>query len=234
MEYVEYRLSVKLKEDIPYKNLPEKLTNAINQYFLLNEKLKKFHKANAYKFYTFDYLTPFEEDLIYRKNKIYNLRIRLINNEIKESFSAALVMIKNSIFTIVGIDPIIVKKTDKKIKYLKTLTPAIIEKDYKNLSVVDMDLNLVKKRAISNVNKKYKVLNKLNKFYHDFIEDVELISEKSIVFDYKNGFLIGNKYRFKIKEDSLSQDLAFLSLGAGILERNALSFGFCIIDQKEA
>ena len=233
MKYVEISLVLKLKEDILYRELPEKITNGFNYYFLINNKLKEIHKRNEFKLYSFGTLTPIEKDKVYKNNKCYNLTMRFMNVNLLNDFYKGLAEIENPIFSIVSRCFNIVNKSNEKISYIETLTPAVICYKNKNLDVYTMDLELVKTRAISNINRKYAKFNNSDCLYHDFIEEVELLNEKSIVFNYKSGYIIGNKYRFKIKEDELSQKLAFTALATGILEKNSLSFGFCKSIMKE-
>lgn len=227
MKYIELSLVLKLKEDITYRELPEKLTHGFNYYFLINNKLKEIHKINDFKFYSFGTLTPIEKDKVYKQNKCYSLTMRFMNTNILNDFYKALSMIENPIFSIVSRCFNVVSMDNIEIDYIETLTPAIITYNNRNLDVKNMNLDLVKDRLISNINKKYAKFNNLDKTNYDFIEDIEILNNKSIIFGYKNGVIIGNKYRFKVKKDITSQKLAFICLGAGILEKNGLSFGYC-------
>lgn len=228
LKLIEIDLTLKLKENIGYKQLPEKIAKGINYYFLINKKLKELHERNEFKFYSVGTLLPIEKDKLYRKDKCYNLTLRFMNPSVLNDFYKGLSTIENPIFSILSRSfTVINEPKEEKIEYIETLTPAVISYNNKNLDVYNMDLDLVKKRATSNINRKYATLKHLDNIHYDFIEDVELLNRKSIVFDYKNGCIIANKYRFKIKEDELSQKLAFIALSIGILEKNSLSFGFC-------
>lgn len=227
MKYIELSLVLKLKEDIIYRELPEKLTHGFNYYFLINDKLKEIHKRNDFKLYSLGTLTPIEKDKVYKKNMCYNLTMRFMNTDILNDFYKGLSIIENPIFSIVSRCFNVVNRSDMEIDYIETLTPAVTTYNNKNLDVKNMDLDLVRDRLISNINKKYAKLLNLDNAYFDFIDDIELLNNKSIVFGYKNGVIIGNKYKIKIKKDITSQELAFICLGTGILEKNSLSFGFC-------
>ena len=61
----------------------------------------------------------------------------------------------------------------------------------------------------------------------DFIENIKKINRKPVKIPYKNINILGNKFEVQIKEDPMSQNLAYLILSTGILEKNSQGFGFC-------
>ena len=229
MKYIEITLGLKLKSDIHIKDLPAKLSRGINEYFRYTEMLSDYHKANKFKLYTFSHLIPVERDKIYKKGRCYNLILRFMNLEILNDFMIAIHSIENDVFSVVANEYKVVNN-DRKIKSIKTVTPAVLIKDYRNLDLEHMDLNLVKDRLNSNTIKKYKLLNNItskDKINHNFIKDIKVLNKKSsITFNYKNSFILGNMFEIEINEDDFSQELAFIVLGSGALEKNSLSFGF--------
>lgn len=227
MKYIELNLSLKLKKNISYRELPEEISKGINFYFLSTEELKRIHKKNDFKLYTFGSLIPIERDKMYKKDKSYKLVLRFMDIKLLNDFYKGLAVIENPIFSIISRCFNVVTNSHEPIEYIETLTPAVINYNNRNLDIKNMDLNLVRDRVTSNTNKKYSKLLNLDSTYFDFIEDIEILNNKSVVFNYKSGVIIGNKYRIKIKKDKVSQELAFMCLGAGILEKNSLSFGFC-------
>ena len=44
--------------------------------------------------------------------------------------------------------------------------------------------------------------------------------------------MLGNKFEIKVKEDPMSQNLAYLMLAIGCWEKNSLGFGFCKAKQE--
>lgn len=226
MNFVEVELGIKLKKDIEYRELAEKLTHGLNHYFLINKEMMELHKENKFKYYSLSQLSPIEKDKIYNKGKVYELVIRFMKKDILNDFYNALLTIENPVFSVVTRSFRVVRN-EEKITCLETLTPAVVTLGKKHLDVNNMDLDLVKEKIILNTNKKYAELNNLELNKHDFIEDIELLNHKSVVFKYKKGIIIGNKFKVKIKEDEFSQKLAFTCLGTGLLEKNGLSFGYC-------
>ena len=59
------------------------------------------------------------------------------------------------------------------------------------------------------------------------VKNVKKTNLKPIKIPYKNINLLGNKFEIEVKEDPISQNLAYLALSIGLLEKNALGFGFC-------
>ena len=233
MKYIEIDLGIKLKEDIKYYNLSEKISQGINKYFLYNEELTTFHEENKFKFYNFSLLTPIEKDKLYKKNKTYNLTLRFFNKEILNSFYESLLKIENSIFSVVNRNFRIIEQKEK-IKYLETITPCVITLKKKNINepLRYLDVTTYDKKSVlnylnGNSLKKYRNLIEDIDTQYNFIEDVEILNKKSIIFSYKKGIIIGNKFKLKIKDDELSQKIAFLTLGSGLSEKNSLSYGFC-------
>ena len=99
--------------------------------------------------------------------------------------------------------------TQRKINTLATLTPAIITSD-KGDYLINNDMQLVKERILANAQKKY------NQLYNEPIK-----------IPYKNINILGYKFEIEVKDDPISQNLAYLILSVGLLEKNAEGFGFC-------
>ena len=236
MDYIEINLNIRLKQDIKYYNLPESLSRVINNFFKYNDKLMKFHKINKVKLYSYSLLEPIEKDKLYKKGKLYSFKIRFLSREILNDFYKSLIEMENTILSVVSRN-FEVKTETKKISYIESLTPAIISVPYsKPLCYIDRracNKGVLEKYLTSNAFRKYNVFKKVNRLTCDFIEDIEVINNKSIIFSYKGGVMIGNKFRIKIKEDDLSQELARMLISTGIGEKNTLSYGFCNPIYKE-
>lgn len=230
MNYIELELNIRLKETIKLYNLSEKLSQGINKYFKYNEKTMDFHKDYGFKLYNYSLLTPIESDKLYKKGKVYNLTVRFMNKEILNDFYKSLIEIENSIFSIVNRN-FVKKEFGEKIKYIETITPSIITVPFSNpvqyLDRKNCNKGVILKQLTDNSCKKYSKYLKNDTFYHNFIEDLEVLNNNPLIFSYKKGVMIGNKFRLKIKEDELSQKIAFLILGCGLAEKNSLSYGFC-------
>ena len=115
----------------------------------------------------------------------------------------------------------------KNIKKLITLTPVVITKLEGGYDI-ENDLEFVKERILSNTQKKYKNIYETEAKV-DFIKNITKTNKKPIKVPYKNKSVLGNKFEIEIKEDPMSQNLAFLVLAVGCGEKNSnLGFGMCM------
>ena len=115
--------------------------------------------------------------------------------------------------------------TQRKINTLATLTPAIITSD-KGDYLINNDMQLVKERILANAQKKYNQLYN-EKINMDFIKSIKQTNNKPIKIPYKSINILGYKFEIEVKDDPISQNLAYLILSVGLLEKNAEGFGFC-------
>lgn len=217
------KVIVQLKGDIKYENTYEIISNYIAKAMLLEDNLKELHEKNCYKLYTFCSLYPFEQSGIYEKNKLYAFDIRYMKMEFGLKIKQLLKFVKDENFNLISTN--IETNEYRKINKLISLTPAICttnKNDYK----INGDLNLIKTRLIAGAEKKYyQIFN--NKVSCDFIKSIKQTNMKPIKLPYKSIHLLGNKFEIEIKEDEISQKLAFILFATGILEKNSQGYGFC-------
>lgn len=222
--YFNLKVVITLKEDIQYLNTYEKISNLIAKAMLEDEKLKKLHETNKYKLYNFCSLYPFEQDGLYKKNKMYAFDIRFIELDFATKMKQLIAITKDNTFKIEVAD---IQTNDiRHINKLITLTPAICttEKgDYK----IDSNINLIKGRLIDGAEKKYNMIFG-EKLSCDFIKSIKQTNIKPIKLPYKNINFLGNKFEIEIKEDEKSQKLAAILFVTGVLEKNSQGYGFCI------
>lgn len=229
---IELNFTVKLKETVKYEDIPFKLSNAINYFFTLNEELKMFHKENKIKLYCYEMFSDIEKDKIYKANKIYYFKMRFMDLKLAELFYKSVLTLKScNLFNVIGVTPskLII---DKKVKFIYNITPAILTINNRNKVFTNSkeDIELLKEHIIKNTVKKFNLLNNSNEKYEDYmhiIKDIKVKNKCGIKFNYKNGIMLGNKFDIEISEDFSSQMLVKVMLGAGILEKNGLSFGYC-------
>lgn len=231
MKIFELKLSLFLKEDISYKNSHEFLTKNINKSFLNDEILKDLHINKTYKPYSFGNLYPYnKETKIYEKNQVFVLNIRSCDEMFLKSLKRALENAKNLDFKVLTSEFKEFKITH--IDSVFTATPAIISV-LKNDKILcwtaenGVDFDFLKKRITDNLEKKYfEFSGEKVKAPADFITLIELQNKKPIIFNYKKGKLLANKFKLFINSDEISQKLIKFAFGVGILEKNSLGFGF--------
>ena len=114
----------------------------------------------------------------------------------------------------------------RNINKLITLTPAIITTEKGDYDIKE-DIEFVKNRILANTQKKYKKIYD-TQIDIDFIKEIRKTNKTPVKIPYKNINMLGNKFEIQIKEDPMSQNLAYLNLSVGLLEKNSLGLGFCI------
>lgn len=223
MQYYNIKVAVLLKNDTQAFENYEKISKLISASMLKDQTLKQLHEENRYKNYVFCNLYPIEKDGIYKAGNIYTFQIRTIDFKLGLKIKQVLNNFQNEEFKVIVSD--LESSTQRKINTLATLTPAIITSD-KGDYLINNDMNWVKERIIANTQKKYNQLYN-EKIDMDFIKSIKQTNNKPIKIPYKNINILGYKFEIEVKDDPISQNLAYLILSVGLLEKNAEGFGFC-------
>lgn len=223
MQYYNIKVAVLLKNDTQAFENHEKISKLISASMLKDQALKQLHEENRYKNYVFCNLYPIEKDGIYKAGNIYTFQIRTIDFKLGLKIKQVLNNFQNEEFKVIVSD--IESSTQRKINTLATLTPAIITSD-KGDYLINNDMQLVKERILANAQKKYNQLYN-EKIDMDFIKSIKQTNNKPIKIPYKNINILGYKFEIEVKDDPISQNLAYLILSVGLLEKNAEGFGFC-------
>lgn len=223
MQYYNIKVAVLLKNDTQAFENYEKISKLISASMLKDQTLKQLHEENKYKNYVFCNLYPIEKDGVYKAGNIYTFQIRTIDFKLGLKIKQVLNNFQNEEFKVIVSD--IETSTQRKINTLVTLTPAIITSD-KGDYLINDDMNLVKERILANAQKKYNQLYN-EKIDMDFIKSIKQTNNKPIKIPYKNINILGYKFEIEVKDDPISQNLAYLILSVGLLEKNAEGFGFC-------
>ncbi|NFG62983.1 MULTISPECIES: CRISPR-associated endoribonuclease Cas6 [unclassified Clostridium] len=224
MNVFQIKLKVFLLEDIILENLQSNLSAFIDKGLSKNEELLKFHKSNKFKYYCFDSLYPIEKDKVYKKNNVYTLTIRTIDKNLAKFFNNVLVNeFDNYIKALTSEIRIIPKKHIDKIY---SITPAIM-KSNNGYWKSKMTLDDFERRLKENLIKKYNSIldTKINEDF-DLYTTIEFKNKKPIATSYKEIKLLGDKISLNIAENEMAQNLAYMSIGTGILENNGRGFGF--------
>lgn len=223
MQYYNIKVAVLLKNDTQTFENYEKISKLISASMLKDQTLKQLHEENRYKNYVFCNLYPIEKDGIYKAGNIYTFQIRTIDFKLGLKIKQVLNNFQNEEFKVIVSD--LESSTQRKINTLATLTPAIIISD-KGDYLINNDMQLVKERILANAQKKYNQLYN-EKIDMDFIKSIKQTNNKPIKIPYKNINILGYKFEIEVKDDPISQNLAYLILSVGLLEKNAEGFGFC-------
>lgn len=224
MNYYNLKITTLLKQDLNNSETYGKISDLISYAMLKDKTLKDLHEKNTYKNYVFCNLYPVQKDGIYKQNNIYFFDLRGIEFEKIIKLKQVIQDLENDYFKVIQVN--FQTYTKSNIKRLITLTPAIITTSKGDYDIRE-NMELVKNRMLANIQKKYKNIYN-TPVDVDFIKSIKKINNKPIKIPYKNINMLGNKFEIEIKEDPMSQNLAYLALSIGILEKNSQGFGFCM------
>ena len=213
-----------LKQNLKNEETYEKISNLISYAMLKDKNLKEIHEKNTFKNYVFCSLYPVQKDGIYKQNNIYSFDLRGLEFSKIMKLKQVLTGLENDYFKIIQIN--LQNHEQIKINKLITLTPTIITTPKGDYDIQD-NMELVKDRILANIQKKYKNIYN-TEVNVDFIKEIKKTNRTPIKIPYKNINMLGNKFEIEVKEDPMSQNLAYLALSIGILEKNSLGLGFCM------
>ena len=221
-----------LHQDVLLANVQEFLSSNINKAMLEDRILKNMHAIKSFKPYCIGSLYPFDlKNKIYKANQIYVLTIRSIDREFLNSLKRVLKESRKLDFNVIAIE--FLTRDYVYIESAFTLTPAIIsikdeEKNYiRYWTKNEGSLDFVKKRIKDNLEKKYQqFFDEKILAPDDFISMITVQNNKPMVYNYKGIKLWTNKFKIIFASDEVSQKLASLAFGVGILEKNSLGLGF--------
>lgn len=228
MIYYQLKISCVLKQDLNFKNMFEELSKVINKAFLKDKNLKALHKLNTFKMYVFDGLYPVTKEG-YKKFNLYGFNFRTVDKALAFKLNSLLKKTNSDFINIVKI--VMETRNTGKLKGLYTVTPAIsVIESGKHWTNDDYPIELLIERINNNAKRKYSYWfdSEIDR-EHSFIDDIKQMNKKTIVLPYKNGVLLTNKFKIKVKEDEVSQKLAGIVYGTGLLEKNSLGLGYCTI-----
>ncbi len=230
MKHYEIKISLLLLSDVKYEDVHEFLASNINKALYEDEALKKMHVNQKYKPYVVGNLYPCDvETKTYKEHQVYMLCVRSIDKDLLNRLKTSLKKSAKLDFKVLDVE-------FKELRYhfiesVYTLTPTIITLQDENGKLhhwtsEDGGLDFVAKRIKDNLEKKYLEFFGIKlKAPDDFIQMIEQINQKPIVFNYKGSKLFANKFKFSVNSDEASQELIKLGFSVGILEKNSLGFG---------
>lgn len=232
----ELSLIVKLNQDIAFDKTTDVITKFLDDK-ICEKKGIDYHNSKNFKDYTFDNLIPFEKDKIYKKGINYVFRIRTINEELCEIFYK-LEDFNNEYFKVLKTSKREVEK--KIIDKLYTLTPALLKQNKSSKRdktgywlISEMKVKEFQKIVHINAIRKYQFFNELPiEFWekekdNKFFEGIKF-KKNGVKISYKGKTLYTDKFELKIKNDELSQKIAYMLLGVGILQNNSRGLGFVV------
>lgn len=224
MKVFEISILVFLMEDIVSNEAFFKIGGFIDSGLATNPELLELHNKNAFKNYCFCSFYPLEKDKVYKARNNYTIKIRTVDEKLAKFFNEKLVNHFNK--HIKGLTANIKVIPKKYIEKIYSITPLVIKtnKGYwrKNNSIEDFQRWLKE-----NLIKKYNFLTE-TKVMEDFqlYTSIEFMNKKPITIKYKDIKILADKIELNIGDDKRAQELAYMSLGTGLLEMNARGAGY--------
>ena len=224
MKVWELTLKVYLKKNIPMEECQIEISAILDNCLSKDQELLNFHSNNQYKNYTFASFYPIENNKIYLNGKIYSVTIRTIEERLVNHFLKFLDNESTQSIKALTLEIKIVSK--KYIERIYSITPVVVkfEKGYWR---THESVEIFEKRLKENLIKKYNNFThkKINEEF-DLFTFMKFDNKKPIATKYKDIKMLGDKITLNVAENDLAQELAYFSLGTGLLEMNARGFGF--------
>lgn len=225
LKVFEIRLKVYLLENIPVETVQKKTAALIDICLSKDEALLKFHETNQFKNYSFGNPYPLEKDKVYKKDKVYVITIRTIDPKLAEVFSNNLVHERSEEMQALTCENRMIPKKNKIIDTIYSISPVIVKAERYWRGV--FSLEEYEKRLTVNLIKKYNTFcnTKIDENF-EFIRMIEVKNRTPITVSYKKIKLLGDKIALKVADNTLSQELSYMTLGTGLGEINARGAGF--------
>ncbi|WP_244834991.1 CRISPR-associated endoribonuclease Cas6 [Clostridium sp. BJN0001] len=224
MKIFEISMKVFLMRDIDSTDSLFKIGQFIDNGICQDKQLLELHNKNKFKNYCFCSFYPLEKDRVYKKNNNYTIKIRTVDKNLAEYFNDKLVNHFNN--DIKGLTSTIKILPKKYIEKIYSITPAVLKTNEGywrgNFSVDDFE-----KRTKENLIKKYNSLmnTKIDENF-DLCTAIKFDNKKPVSINYKGKKMLGDKVSIQISDNKMAQNLAYMSLGTGILEMNARGLGY--------
>lgn len=225
MLYYELIITMLLQTDLEAAKSYEFLSRLLSSAMFKDEQLKKLHGQRKMKNYVFCSLYPLEADKIYKKGRAYLFKIRSLDMNLILKFKYLLPQIH------AGVISADMRTFEyRPISHLKSLTPIVATIHNQSWTKKDGIKVLMERCHINALKKCRAFIDAIQEPNENFIESIQLLNDIPIKIPYKKNSFLGNKLLIGVKSDPVSQKLAFAALGAGILEKNSIGFGYCIYE----
>lgn len=211
-------------EDLSKKEVSVQISKLMDCCLMEEDKTQVIHTSRGYKFYSFSMLKPFETDGVYKKGNIYTFVLRTVDEKLAALFKSKLAQQYTKALKALTVEEKEVK--ERPIEKIFTLTPIVMKFEqgyWKNHYTEEV----FEKRLKENMIKKFNTLTgtKLDEDFELF-EYIRFDNQKPVAFKCKNINLLGDKITLGIAANKIAQQLAYMTIGAGMGELNARGAGF--------
>ena len=208
----------------------EKISSLIDKTFLLSEEMCKYHNSREYKFYSHDTFAPWSPTGV-SIGEIRSFKIRTVDCKLKEYLMANLLELSTDSLLVLYVTERIIPKGE--LCSIESVTPMIIKTEvgyWRNNYSEEFFID----RIIANIIKKYNAFTgKDIPLAGVELFDKVILKKSHIKRKYKGITLFGDKYLFNLKDDELSQNIAYFALGTGLAEMCPRGFSFMQYQYKK-
>lgn len=224
MKVYKINYKVYLMRNIGLIDMLSEIGAVIDKALITSKEYQNFHNNNAYKYYCFSGFKPIEKGNVYKKNNIYTITIRTIDYQLAQYLKNTLPIVYTE-----GIKGLVAEISDipynRPFEKIYSLTPLIVSangywKDNLQLAQYEKALkeNLIKKyNSITN--------SKIDENFELYTQ-IEFLNSNPIPTHYKNITFLGDSIEIMIAGNTAAQNLAYMALGTGLLEKNARGYGY--------
>lgn len=190
-----------------------------------DDKYLEFHKQNCFKGYSINSPYPLEQDGMYKRDKVYTIRIRTMDKELLDYLSRELPNTTSEYIKGLTVKIWVIPR--KHISKIYSLTPVILKLNEGGYWKSNISFEKYEYLLKTNLVKKY------NKFMDTKIDEdfqlytsIQKTNRVPVNVKYKNIVLLGDKFDIEIADNETAQNLAYLSLATGLGENNSRGCGF--------
>jgi CRISPR-associated endoribonuclease Cas6 len=231
LKYYELKISTQLKAPIHFQKSPEAISKLIATA-LINSGYKE-HSSKKIKNYVFSNLGRANKNGLYEKEGSFYFRS--FDKNLAMMAAKSLMFYEDNIFKIKSIENKSINF--EPIEVLYSQSPVFVVTKSKDFWTINRsgDIGELLELLQNNLVKKYKdITGEELKPSHNFIQALQIKNEKPFTLMYKGVKFFGNKFYLEIREDEISQKLAFTALGAGLgVKNSSVGGGFCIKLKKK-
>lgn len=227
MDIYEITLKIFAIQDIPVPLIYGELTKYIDGYLGQSAYFSEFHQRRSIKGYNFDLPIKIEKGMkIYRKDQIYQFRIRTVDKELLSYLLDGIADYKTD--AIKGLTRAVKQIPHKSIASVWTLTPVILKNaDGKGYWRDCMSFEEFEQELTSSLIHQYEIYTgEKIKENVSIYNQIELKSKCAIGVPYKGITLLGDKLSMQISDDKSAQKVIYFALANGMGTMGARGQGF--------
>ncbi|PYZ96611.1 hypothetical protein CR205_12960 [Alteribacter lacisalsi] len=227
MDIKELKITLILKEDVPFKNIGQRIGAYLHRAMLADSQLKKEHRVNKVKHYVYSHLYPTESDGVYKSGTGYTFRIRSAREGFLNRMAELLTDFQDELIVTLGIEES--RVPNGTVNAVRTLTPFVItlgKPGSKYWKAYDAKED-IKKLLTNNVSNRFKQFIGAKEVNHDFIKEVKILNNKPTYYNYKGRKVLANKVEVYFNDDLFSKQIRDYVVSAGLGEKSSvLGAGF--------